>query len=127
MTSAGRRSGSKLKYDVDECHERGMTYAVPLKVSIRLTIGEEDERRASTSIRVVKEQDAYFGEIPLMTEQGTFIVNGAERVIVSQLHRSPGAFFVLRGQVASDWRAGIIPYRGTWVDFEVDIKDLLGS
>src|ERR1051325_5005347 len=83
----------KPKYDVDECHQRGMTFAAPMKVVIRLVIWDKDEVSGTQSIRDVKEQEVYFGEIPLMTEHGTFIINGTERVVVSQLHRSPGAFF----------------------------------
>src|SRR5574339_1055360 len=81
------------KYDVDECRQRGMTYAAPIKVVIRLVVWDTNEETGSQSIRDVKEQEVYFGEIPLMTESGTFIINGTERVIVSQLHRSPGIFF----------------------------------
>ena len=120
------------KYDVDECHQRGMTYAAPMKVSIRLIVWEKDEVTGSQSIRSVKEQDVYFGEIPLMTDHGTFIINGTERVIVSQLHRSPGAFFFVnqdKGKTASSGKllhsARIIPNRGSWLDFEFDTKDIL--
>ena len=113
----------QLKYDVVECQERGMTYAAPLKVTIRLTIYEKDESGAKT-IRDIKEQEVFFGEIPLMTENGTFMINGTERVIVSQLHRSPGVFF--ERQVATNYFLGkIIPYRGSWVEFEYDNKNLL--
>src|SRR5216684_3810866 len=83
----------KPKYDVDECHQRGMTYSAPVKVVVRLVVWDKDEETGAQSIRDVKEQEVYFGEIPLMTENGTFIINGTERVVVSQLHRSPGAFF----------------------------------
>jgi DNA-directed RNA polymerase subunit beta len=83
----------KPKYDVDECHQRGMTYAAPIKVMIRLVAWDKDEATGTQVIKAIKEQEVYFGEIPLMTENGTFIINGTERVIVSQLHRSPGAFF----------------------------------
>jgi DNA-directed RNA polymerase subunit beta len=107
-----------LKYDVHECQERGMTYAAPLKVTIRLTIFDKDES-GNKSIRDIKEQEVYFGEIPLMTENGTFIINGTERVIVSQLHRSPGVFF--ESTVARNYFLGkIIPYRGSWVEFEYE-------
>lgn len=120
------------KYDVDECHQRGMTYAAPMKVSIRLIVWEKDEVTGQASIRSVKEQDVYFGEIPLMTEHGTFIVNGTERVIVSQLHRSPGAFFFVNQDKSKTGASGkllhsarIIPNRGSWLDFEFDTKDIL--
>ena len=115
--------GLKLKYDVDECQERGMTFAVPLKVTIRLVVWDKDPETAAKSIRDIKEQEVYFGDIPLMTENGTFIINGTERVIVSQLHRSPGVFFSQpeKGLFA----AQIIPYRGSWVEFEYDSKNLL--
>jgi DNA-directed RNA polymerase subunit beta len=116
------------KYDVDECHQRGMTYAAPVKVKIQLVIWDvEDGRR---SIKNVKEQEVYFGEIPLMTRNGTFMVNGTERVIVSQLHRSPGVFFEHdKGRTHSTgkllYSARIIPYRGSWIDFEFDPRDVL--
>jgi DNA-directed RNA polymerase subunit beta len=120
------------KYDVDECHSRGMTYAAPMKVSIRLIVWEKDEVTGQQSIRSVKEQDVYFGEIPLMTEHGTFIINGTERVIVSQLHRSPGAFFFVNQDKSKSAGSGkllhsarIIPNRGSWLDFEFDTKDIL--
>ncbi len=108
-----------LKYDVNECQERGMTYAAPLKVTIRLTIFDKDPDTGSKTIRDIKEQEVYFGEIPLMTENGTFIINGTERVIVSQLHRSPGVFF--ESTPGRDYFLGkIIPYRGSWVEFEFE-------
>src|SRR6058998_4096912 len=113
--------GLQLKYDVVECQERGMTYAAPLKVTIRLTVYSKDPETGKKSVRDIKEQEVFFGEIPLMTDNGTFIINGTERVIVSQLHRSPGVFFK-RGQV---FIAKIIPYRGSWVEFEYDQKNLL--
>ncbi|MDP8254495.1 MAG: DNA-directed RNA polymerase subunit beta [Candidatus Alcyoniella australis] len=118
------------KYDVLECRQRGMTYAAPFKVKIRLVVWDIQEKTGSTSIRDVKEQEVYFGEIPLMTENGTFIINGTERVIVSQLHRSPGVFFDHdKGKTHSSgkllYNARIIPYRGSWVDFEFDSKDIL--
>jgi DNA-directed RNA polymerase subunit beta len=115
--------GLKLKYDVDECQERGMTFAVPLKVTIRLVVWDKDPETGARSIRDIKEQEVYFGDIPLMTDNGTFIINGTERVIVSQLHRSPGVFFSQpeKGLFA----AQIIPYRGSWVEFEYDSKNLL--
>jgi DNA-directed RNA polymerase subunit beta len=115
--------GLKLKYDVDECQERGMTFAVPLKVTIRLVVWDKDPETGAKSIRDIKEQEVYFGDIPLMTDNGTFIINGTERVIVSQLHRSPGVFF---SQPEKDsFTAQIIPYRGSWVEFEFDAKNLL--
>src|SRR5687768_9479488 len=115
--------GLKLKYDVDECQERGMTFAVPLKVTIRLVVWDKDPESGAKTIRDIKEQEVYFGDIPLMTENGTFIINGTERVIVSQLHRSPGVFFSQpeKGLFA----AQIIPYRGSWIEFEYDSKNLL--
>src|SRR3954471_1062746 len=113
----------QLKYDVPECEERGMTYAAPLKVTIRLTVYDKDEAGNKT-VRDIKEQEVFFGEIPLMTDNGTFIINGTERVIVSQLHRSPGVFFE-RVQVQGYYLGKIIPYRGSWVEFEYDNKNLL--
>src|SRR6202045_3869274 len=116
--------GLQLKYDVTECEERGMTYAAPLKVTIRLTVFDKDPETGNKTIRDIKEQEVFFGEIPLMTENGTFIINGTERVIVSQLHRSPGVFF--ERQPAQGYFLGkIIPYRGSWVEFEYDNKNLL--
>ena len=114
----------QLKYDVTECQERGMTFAAPLKVTIRLTLYDKDTDTGHKSIRDIKEQEVYFGEIPLMTENGTFIVNGTERVIVSQLHRSPGVFFEANAQ-KTYFLGKIIPYRGSWVEFEYDTKNLL--
>jgi DNA-directed RNA polymerase subunit beta len=119
----GNTVGLKLKYDVDECQERGMTYAVPLKVTIRLVVWNKDPETGVKTIRDIKEQEVYFGDIPLMTENGTFIINGTERVIVSQLHRSPGAFF--HSEDKTLYVAQIIPYRGSWVEFEYDVKNLL--
>src|SRR5512135_1333659 len=115
--------GLKLKYDVDECQERGMTFAVPLKVTIRLVVWDKDPETGAKTIRDIKEQEVYYGDIPLMTENGTFIINGTERVIVSQLHRSPGAFF--HSEDKTLYVAQIIPYRGSWVEFEFDAKNLL--
>src|SRR6266540_1302939 len=120
----------KPKYDVDECHQRGMTFSAPIKVVVRLVVRDKDEETGAQSIRDVKEQEVYFGEIPLMTENGTFIINGTERVVVSQLHRSPGAFFDHdKGKSHSSgkllFNARIIPYRGSWIDFEFDHKDIL--
>src|SRR6187401_161300 len=119
----GNTVGLKLKYDVDECQERGMTFAVPLKVTIRLVVWNKDPETGAKTIRDIKEQEVYFGDIPLMTENGTFIINGTERVIVSQLHRSPGAFF--HSEDKTLFVAQIIPYRGSWVEFEYDAKNLL--
>ena len=119
----GNTVGLKLKYDVDECQERGMTYAVPLKVTIRLVVWNKDPETGVKTIRDIKEQEVYFGDIPLMTDNGTFIINGTERVIVSQLHRSPGAFF--HSEDKTLYIAQIIPYRGSWVEFEYDTKNLL--
>ena len=119
----GNTVALKLKYDVDECQERGMTYAVPLKVTIRLVVWNKDPETGVKTIRDIKEQEVYFGDIPLMTENGTFIINGTERVIVSQLHRSPGAFF--HSEDKTLFIAQIIPYRGSWVEFEYDSKNLL--
>ena len=101
----------KIKYDVEECQERGMTYAVPLKVAIRLVVWNKDPETGVKTIRDIKEQEVYFGDIPLMTGNGTFIINGTERVIVSQLHRSPGAFF--QSEDKALFVAQIIPYRGS--------------
>src|SRR3981081_4393581 len=120
----------KPKYDVDECRQRGMTFAAPIKVVSLLVVWDTNEETGSQSIRDVKEQEVYFGEIPLMTENGTFIINGTERVVVSQLHRSPGAFFDHdKGKSHSSgkllYNARIIPYRGSWIDFEFDHKDIL--
>ena len=117
------------KYDTDECRSRGMTYAAPIKVMIRLTTFDTDEAGVQT-LRDAKQQEVYFGEIPLMTDNGTFIINGTERVIVSQLHRSPGVFFSHdKGKTHSSgkllYSARVIPYRGSWLDFEFDHKDLL--
>ncbi len=116
--------GLQLKYDVAECEERGMTYAAPLKVTIRLTVFDKDAESGKKTIRDIKEQEVFFGEIPLMTENGTFIINGTERVIVSQLHRSPGVFFE-RVPAQGYFLGKIIPYRGSWVEFEYDNKNML--
>ena len=120
----------KPKYDVDECRQRGMTFAAPIKVIVRLVVWDTNEETGSQSIRDVKEQEVFFGEIPLMTDNGTFIINGTERVVVSQLHRSPGVFYDHdKGKTHSSgkllYSARIIPYRGSWLDFEFDAKDLL--
>jgi len=114
----------KFKYDVDECQERGQTYTVPLKVTIQLVVFDKDPDTDAKSIRDIKEQEVYFGEIPMLTDNGTFIVNGTERVIVSQLHRSPGVFF--QADPAKSLVTGkVIPYRGSWVEFEYDHKNIL--
>src|SRR3954453_10815796 len=116
--------GLQLKYDVVECQERGMTYNAPLKVTIRLTVYSKDAETGAKSVRDIKEQEVFFGEIPLMTDNGTFIINGTERVIVSQLHRSPGVFFE-RVPAQGYFLGKIIPYRGSWVEFEYDNKNIL--
>ena len=116
--------GLQLKYDMVECQERGMTYAAPLKVTIRLTVYAKDPDTGAKSVRDIKEQEVFFGEIPLMTDNGTFIINGTERVIVSQLHRSPGVFFE-RVPAQGYFLGKIIPYRGSWVEFEYDTKNML--
>jgi DNA-directed RNA polymerase subunit beta len=113
-----------VKYTVEECQERGMTFAVPLKVTVRLVVWDKDTETDGKSIRDIKEQEVYFGDIPLMTENGTFIINGTERVIVSQLHRSPGVFFE-SNPGRTFILAKIIPYRGSWVEFEYDQKNIL--
>src|SRR5580765_25878 len=114
----------KYKYDVGECQERGMHFTVPLKVKIRLVVYEKDSASGNKEIRDIKEQEVYFGEIPLLTENGTFIINGTERVIVSQLHRSPGVFFQ-SDPLKTAFMAKVIPYRGSWVEFEYDQKNIL--
>ncbi|WP_062562052.1 DNA-directed RNA polymerase subunit beta [Paracoccus aminovorans] len=118
------------KYDVDECQARDMTYAAPLKVTLRLIVFDVDENTGAKSVKDIKEQDVYMGDMPLMTQNGTFIVNGTERVVVSQMHRSPGVFFDHdRGKTHSSGKllfaCRIIPYRGSWLDFEFDAKDLV--
>jgi len=118
------------RYDIDECRQREMTYAVSLKVVIRLVVWDVNQEPGERNIRDVKEQEVYFGEIPLMTESGTFIINGTERVVVSQLHRSPGAFFdhdkvKIHSSGKAMYYARIIPNRGSWIDFEFDPKDIL--
>src|SRR5476649_1789605 len=118
------------KYDVDECRQRGMTYAAPLKVTLRLIVFDVDPETQAKSVKDIKEQDVYMGDMPLMTANGTFIVNGTERVIVSQMHRSPGVFFDHdKGKSHSSGKllfaARIIPYRGSWLDIEFDAKDLV--
>ncbi len=118
------------KYDVEECQQRGITFAAPLKVTLRLVVWDVDEETGARSIRDIKEQDVYMGDMPLMTKNGTFIINGTERVIVSQMHRSPGVFFDHdKGKSHSSGKylfaARVIPYRGSWLDFEFDAKDHL--
>ncbi len=118
------------KYDVDECRQRGMTYSAPLKVTLRLIVFDIDEDTQAKSVKDIKEQEVYMGEMPLMTSNGTFIINGTERVIVSQMHRSPGVFFDHdKGKSHSSGKllfaARIIPYRGSWLDIEFDAKDIV--
>ena len=118
------------KYDVEECQQRGLTYAAPLKVTLRLSVFDVDEESGLRSIRDIKEQDVYMGDMPLMTDNGTFVVNGTERVIVSQMHRSPGVFFDHdKGKTHASGKylfaSRVIPYRGSWLDFEFDPKDLV--
>ena len=117
------------KYDVEECQQRGITFAAPLKVTLRLVVWDIDEETGAKSVRDIKEQDVYMGDMPFMTHNGTFVVNGTERVIVSQMHRSPGVFFDHdKGKTHSSGKylfaARVIPYRGSWLDFEFDAKDL---
>ncbi|MEG3620306.1 DNA-directed RNA polymerase subunit beta [Magnetovibrio sp. PR-2] len=117
------------KYDVEECQQRGITFAAPLKVTLRLVVWDIDEETGAKSVRDIKEQDVYMGDMPFMTANGTFVVNGTERVIVSQMHRSPGVFFDHdKGKTHSSGKflfaARVIPYRGSWLDFEFDAKDL---
>jgi len=117
------------KYDVEECQQRGITFAAPLKVTLRLVVWDIDEDTGAKSVRDIKEQDVYMGDMPFMTSNGTFVVNGTERVIVSQMHRSPGVFFDHdKGKTHSSGKylfaARVIPYRGSWLDFEFDAKDL---
>ena len=114
----------QLKYDMTECQERGMTYSAPLKVTMRLTIYNKDPETGAKTMRDIKEQEVFFGDIPLMTDNGTFIINGTERVIVSQLHRSPGVFFESANN-RTYFLGKIIPYRGSWVEFEHDTKNVL--
>src|SRR5213083_3212152 len=118
------------KYDVDECRQRGMTFAAPLKVTLRLIVFDVDPDTGAKSVKDIKEQDVYMGDMPFMTSNGTFIVNGTERVIVSQMHRSPGVFFDHdKGKSHSSGKllfaARVIPYRGSWLDIEFDSKDVV--
>jgi len=118
------------KFDVDECRQRGMTYAAPLKVTLRLIVFDVDPDTQAKSVKDIKEQDVYMGDMPFMTSNGTFVVNGTERVIVSQMHRSPGVFFDhdkgkshSSGKLLS--RPALFPYRGSWLDIEFDAKDIV--
>src|SRR5580692_5022534 len=118
------------KYDVEVCQQRSMTYAAPLKVTLRLIVFDVDQETGAKSVKDIKEQDVYMGDIPFMTENGTFVINGTERVIVSQMHRSPGVFFDHdKGKTHSSGKllfaARVIPYRGSWLDFEFDAKDII--
>ncbi len=118
------------KYDVEECQQRSMTYAAPLKVTLRLIVFDVDQETGAKSVKDIKEQDVYMGDVPFMTMNGTFVVNGTERVIVSQMHRSPGVFFDHdKGKTHSSGKllfaARVIPYRGSWLDFEFDAKDII--
>ena len=113
----------QLTYSISECQERGMTHAVPLRVTFRLFVFDKDPETGARMMRDAKEEEVYFGDIPLMTDNGTFVINGTERVIVSQLHRSPGVFFTK--QAPRSFLAKIIPYRGSWVEFEYDQKEVL--
>ena len=118
------------KYDVEECQQRSMTYAAPLKVTLRLIVFDVDQETGAKSVKDIKEQDVYMGDVPFMTENGTFVINGTERVIVSQMHRSPGVFFDHdKGKTHSSGKllfaARVIPYRGSWLDFEFDAKDII--
>ncbi len=122
--NCGEPVGLKHKHDQQECQERGVSFSVPLKVKIRLTVFDKDADTGVSTIRDIKEEEVFFGEIPLMTDNGTFIINGTERVIVSQLHRSPGVFFK---QDKEAFSAKVIPYRGSWIEFEYDHKVILHS
>jgi len=118
------------KYDVEECKQRNLTYSAPLKVTLRLIIWDIDEDTGAKDIKSIKEQEVYMGDIPLMTEHGTFIINGVERVVVSQMHRSPGVFFDHdKGRVHASgkflYSVRVIPYRGSWLDIEFDGRDLI--
>ena len=120
----------KPKYDVEECRQRGINFAAPLRVTLRLIVWIVDEDTGAREIKDIKEQDVYMGDIPLMTENGTFVINGTERVIVSQMHRSPGVFFDHDGGKTHSsgkylYSARVIPYRGSWLDFEFDAKDIV--
>ncbi|NRA86964.1 MAG: DNA-directed RNA polymerase subunit beta, partial [Rhizobiales bacterium] len=130
MMEYSRYEFDKPKFDVEECQQRDMTFAAPLKVTLRLIVFEEDEETGARSVKDIKEQEVYMGDIPLMTKNGTFVVNGTERVIVSQMHRSPGVFFDHdKGKTHASGKllfaARVIPYRGSWLDLEFDPKDIL--
>ncbi|MGL1922347.1 MAG: DNA-directed RNA polymerase subunit beta, partial [Hyphomicrobiales bacterium] len=130
MMEYSRYEFDKPKFDVEECQQRDMTYAAPLKVTLRLIVFEEDEETGARSVKDIKEQEVYMGDIPLMTKNGTFVVNGTERVIVSQMHRSPGVFFDHdKGKTHASGKllfaARVIPYRGSWLDLEFDPKDIV--
>ena len=119
-----------VKHSVEECIYRGMTYELPLRITVRLVVYDVDKETGSSNIRDIKEQEIYFGTIPLMTEKGTFIINGTERVVVSQLHRSSGVFFDHdKGKTHSSgkiiYTSRIIPVRGSWIDMEIDPKDIV--
>ncbi len=118
----GTSVGLRLPFTAEECRERGMTFSVPVRLTFRLVTFDTEED-GSRQLRDVKEEELYFGEMPLMTDTGTFIINGTERVIVSQLHRSPGVFFTLEGP--NDYLAKVVPYRGSWIEFEYDTKQIL--
>ena len=120
----------KPKYSTDECRVKGMTYSVPLRATLRLVVWDKSAESNSKTVRDIKEQEVYLGEMPLMTDQGTFVINGTERVVVSQLHRSPGAFFEQMGSRSHSmgkplYFARLIPYRGSWLEFEYDSNDVL--
>jgi len=121
---------SDVKHSEDECIQRGMTYELPVRITVRLVVYDVDKETGVSNIRDIKEQEIYFGTIPLMTEKGTFIINGTERVVVSQLHRSSGVFFDHdKGKTHSSgkiiYSARIIPVRGSWIDLEIDPKDIV--
>lgn len=118
----GTPVGLRLTFSADECRERGVTYGVPLRLAFRLVTFDTEEE-GERQLRDVKEEEIYFGELPLMTKTGTFIINGTERVIVSQLHRSPGVFFTMEGP--NHYLAKVVPYRGSWIEFEYDSKQIL--
>ncbi len=122
--TCGDHVSLRLAYEESECKERGMTYEVPLKVTVRLAVYDKDPDTGVKHLKDVKEEEVYFGDIPLMTEKGTFVINGTERVIVSQLHRSPGVFFK-EGKKKNQFTAKMIPYRGSWVEFEFDTRNRL--
>lgn len=119
--------GMKFKYTMEECQARGMSFNVPLKVTVHLVVYDKDPETGAKSIRDIKEQEVYFGEVPMLTDNGTFVINGTERVIVSQLHRSPGVFFQASPDRVSYMAKRVIPYRGAWVEFEFDAKRVCTS